>query len=193
MAFVEEDILGGHASFETPLGNLVADALRFVAKAEVSFIPNTFLGGSLPRGHLTEEKISRSILYPDDHVTVLLLQGSEICRMLEQSLSLFPNFNARFLQVSGVTVEFSQDIGMSFCGGNGRIRAVTVGGLPINLEKSYKAAMPLPLVQGFMGYVVRGSDNINTGIGIAQSISLYAKATHILRYRVEGRIKKLSR
>lgn len=188
LALVAEEIRGTPVLLESPLGNLVADAMRFQTNTEIAFVPNGNLGAGFKQGPLTEDLIIRAIVYPDDHIIVAYLRGSEILQILEQSLSLYPYSNARFLQLSGIKVQFSTQIGPTVFGGSGRLRNVFIGGHMLNLEQTYRCSMLLPMAQGFLGYPPFGRDITDTNVAIAQAVASFARIKQVLRYEVEGRI-----
>lgn len=192
IAFVEEEIQVGSSLLETPMGNLVADAIRFYSGTDAALIPNGYIGGGLPRGPLTRELIVRSLIYPDDTVVTAYLRGSELLQILEQSLSVFPFPNARFLQVSGMNIEFSDKTskkGDAVFGKEGRLRKVLLGRKEIEPEATYKIAMIRPMAQGFLGYPPVGRDFTDTKVTLVQALETYAKTRQVLRYGIEGRVR----
>lgn len=188
LAFVEEEIRGTPIFLESPLGNLFADAMRFQTGAEIAFIPNGHIGAGYPRGPLTEDILIHGLVYPDDHIVTTYLRGSEIWQILEQSLSLHPHPNVRFLQVSGIKFDFSTQLGPIVNGSKGHLRNVFINGQLLDTERTYRSAMLLPMAQGFLGYPPFGRDITNTNVSIAQAVSSFARIKQVLRYGIEGRI-----
>lgn len=92
---------------ESDLANVVVDALRDVSGADIAWLPAAaFNEISVSRDVPPAELVNRLLPYRDDRVVVLKLTGAQIRQALERSLTLYPQPNAGFLQVSGLTVTF---------------------------------------------------------------------------------------
>lgn len=92
---------------ESDLANLVVDALRDVSAADMAWLPAAaFNEVTLSRDTPPAEIVSRLLPYRDDRVVVLKLTGAQVQQALERSLTLYPQPNAGFLQVSGLKVTF---------------------------------------------------------------------------------------
>ncbi|MCS6948938.1 MAG: 5'-nucleotidase C-terminal domain-containing protein, partial [bacterium] len=86
---------------ESDLANVVVDALRDVSGADIAWLPAAaFHEVSLSRDTPPAEMVNRLLPYRDDRVAVLKLTGAQILQALERSLTLYPQPNAGFLQVS---------------------------------------------------------------------------------------------
>jgi 2',3'-cyclic-nucleotide 2'-phosphodiesterase (5'-nucleotidase family) len=66
---------------------------------------------------------------------------------LERAVSLYPQANQSFLQLSGIEVTFKKSAAP-----NSRIVSVSVGGSPLADGKTYSVAMPSLLAKGGLGY-----------------------------------------
>lgn len=85
---------------ETNLGNLVADALRFTTKAQVSFVNAGGIRAGIEAGDITYRNILDALPYSND-ISLLQVTGQQIMDFLEVSSAYTPNEFGGFLQVSG--------------------------------------------------------------------------------------------
>ncbi|HEY3284256.1 MAG TPA: 5'-nucleotidase [Armatimonadota bacterium] len=143
----------GAVTKETPLGNLVADAVRNAAKSEkvdAALVPaGSLTETALPEGQVSDEAIRKALAFPDDRVVAVKLTGEQIKKALERSVSLYPKKFLGYLQVSGITFSFKDgDVPEG-----SRVVNVRIAGVPLDLKKEYVVAMPEPLgVMGDHGY-----------------------------------------
>lgn len=119
-----------------------ADEIRTFASADVAF-----LGAGFLKGTFSKDDLATLLQYPTDEVVVLNLTGTQIRQALERSVSLYPQPNQSFLQVSGLDVQFKKSAAP-----NSRIASVTVSGAPLVDGKTYSVAMPSLLAKGGLGY-----------------------------------------
>ncbi len=89
---------------ESPLGDLIADAIRAAANAKVSFQNPYGIRGDLFQGKITRRDVFR-ILPFDDTIITMELTGRQIREILEQSLTK----QKGMLQISGLRVEYGRD------------------------------------------------------------------------------------
>lgn len=136
-------------SRENVLGGLVADAIREVAHADAAFIAASSFAEipALPRGNVSIESVLKALDFRSDSVLVVKLTGQQIVRALEHGLYLYPKPNSGFLQFSGLTVTIQPEAEKE-----GRVVSVKVGGSPLDLERTYRVAMPAPLANGALAY-----------------------------------------
>ncbi len=129
---------------EAEAGNLVADAVRLSAGADVALVPAAAFKGS----KAVSPETATALLDPaTDEIVVLSVRGSQLKDALERSVSFAGTPFAGFLQVSGLTFQYnaSHDIGE-------RVVKITVGGTPLDPKKLYKVATTRPLADGQQGY-----------------------------------------
>ncbi len=129
---------------EAEAGNLVADAVRLSASADVALVPAAAFKGS----KAVSVEAAAALLDPStDEIVVLSIRGSQLKDALERSVSFAGTPFAGFLQVSGLTFQYnaSHDIG-------DRVVKVTVGGAPLDPKRLYKIATTRPLADGQQGY-----------------------------------------
>lgn len=92
---------------ETNCGNLVADVVRDGCSADVALLNSGTLrsdtvhsAGSFTKKHLLQ------LLPMDDQLCTLQLNGAQLAKAIENSVSQWPRLEGRFLQVSGVSFVF---------------------------------------------------------------------------------------
>ena len=119
-----------------------ADVLRDFAGTD-----GAFLAAGLVKESYQASDLSSLLLYPTDEVVVVSLKGSQIRQALEKSVSLYPQQNSSFLQISGFEVTFSKN------GAPGqRIVSISAGGSRLDESRTYTIAMPNTLGRGGLGY-----------------------------------------
>lgn len=135
-------------SQEVSFGDLAADALRAAGNAQIALIGAiSFRSGTLPPGPLTAQRVSTLLTNPDETWAVSRLTGAQIRAALEHSVRTAPLPNNGFLQVSGMTLAYSQSGGR-----DQRLTAVNAAGGALNDAATYMVAMPLSLAKGGSGF-----------------------------------------
>lgn len=119
-----------------------ADVLREQTGAD-----GAFLAAGLVRESYKSDNLASLIQYPTDEVVLVQLKGSQIRQAFERSVSLYPQPNSSFLQISGFEVTFSK----SAAAGQ-RIMSIMAGSARLDDEKQYVVAMPNTLGRGGLGY-----------------------------------------
>ncbi len=120
-----------------------ADALKAFAGADGAFIA----AGMLKDGYEKSLDLDSMLLYPEDEMMVVKLTGAQVREALERSVSLYPQPNTSFLQLSGFEATFNKNAADGH-----RLTSITAGGAPVNNTASYLVAMPSRLAQGGYGY-----------------------------------------
>jgi 5'-nucleotidase len=191
---VELDSLNIHVrTQETNLGNLIADACRQWAKADVAL----FNGGSIranttfAAGPLTKRDVI-SMLPFQNPVVKIETTGAQIKAALENGVSqvVEESESGRFPQVSGLQFEYD---GRKPVGS--RVVKITINGQPIDEKKTYTLASNTYLIEGGDGYsmfknakylINEESAEIDSTI-VSNLISTAGEISP----KVEGRIKRL--
>jgi 2',3'-cyclic-nucleotide 2'-phosphodiesterase (5'-nucleotidase family) len=119
-----------------------ADAIRDFAGTDAAF-----LAAGLVNKTFDKDNLASLALYPTDGIAVLNLTGAELKQALERSVSLYPQPNEAFLQLSGIEAVFSKNAAPGQ-----RIVSVTVNGTKLDEKRTYTVAMPASLAQGGLGY-----------------------------------------
>jgi len=134
---------------ETNLGDLCADAYRAMSGADVAFVNGGGIRAQIPAGDITLDQIYS--VHPFGNVMCMVeVTGQQILDALEWGARNNPGENGGFLQVSGLTYEIHTYIASSaqsdengmFAGVSGeyRVKNVTVGGEPLDVNKTYTLA-----------------------------------------------------
>lgn len=118
------------------------DSLRSLAGTDIGFIHAGFL-----KDTYNPEDLASWLNFPTDEIAVLRLSGDEVRQALELGVSLYPEANKSFLQVSGLDIVFKK----SGPAGS-RIVSVSVNGVPLQSKKAYSVAVPSILAHGAVGY-----------------------------------------
>lgn len=136
------------SSKESALGNLVADAVKALAKTDAAFVPAlAFNEVTLPKGNVNSDDLLKALAYKTDTVVIVKLTGDQITKAMEHSLYLYPKSNSGFLQFSGLTVTINPDAEKEK-----RVLSIKIGGSALETGKTYKVAMPSPLAKGALVY-----------------------------------------
>ncbi len=159
---------------ENVLGNVVADAVRESAKADISLIDASAFEEqvSVPKGKFTTADLLKALSYKSDNIYVLKLTGEQVRAALEHGLFLYPKFNSAFLQFSGLMVTVNPD-----GGADKHIVSVKVGGDALENSKTYTVAMRAPLANGGLAYskIWKSSEKKDTEKTLEAAITAYLK------------------
>jgi 5'-nucleotidase len=173
---------------ETNLGNLVADAIRADAGAEIAITNAGSIRGNhvYPAGPLTRRTLVE--MHPFNNVIcVLSLRGQTVLAALNHAVSSLPAPNGRFPQVSGMTmaVERSAPVGS-------RVRDVMINGAPLDPNRTYTVAVSDFIFKGGDDYgMLKGQPvkvSPEAGNMISDALERYVAAKRDIAPVVEGRI-----
>lgn len=134
---------------ETNLGDLCADAYRTIGEADVAFVNGGGIRADITAGDVTYENIVN--VHPfGNELCVAEVSGQEILDALEMGAMNYPEESGGFLQVSGMTYTIDASVPSSVVtnaegefaevSGEYRVKDVTVGGEPLDTEKTYTLA-----------------------------------------------------
>jgi 2',3'-cyclic-nucleotide 2'-phosphodiesterase (5'-nucleotidase family) len=134
---------------ETNLGNFIADAMRAQARTDVAMINGGGIRSDrvIPPGPLTRRDLAA--MSPFGNVVMTLeLTGRVLREVLEQALPQREREAGGFLQVSGLSVTFdpARPAGQ-------RIVTMAVGGVPLDPDRTYTAAV--------VDYIGHGKDGLD--------------------------------
>ena len=110
-------------------------------------VDGAFMAAGLVKESFNRDDLSSLLQYPTDEVVVVSLTGAQIRAAFERSVSLYPQPNTSFLQLSGFEVSYNKSAAP-----DQRIVSVTVNGSPIDEKRIYQIAMPSSLGKGGLGY-----------------------------------------
>ncbi len=157
-------------SAETNLGDLCADAYRIMLEADVAFVNGGGVRANIAAGDITYEQIIA--VHPFGNEACLVeATGQEILDALEMGARNCPEENGGFLQVSGLTYTINTTIPSSVVlndegefvkvDGAYRVTNVTVGGVPLDLSKTYTLASHNYMIKsGGDGFVMFKDNNL---------------------------------
>lgn len=176
---------------ETNLGNLVSDAMRTQAQAQLALVPASYLKAVvIPAGPIDSARQEAMLSYPEDRLVVITLSSDQVRAALERSASLQPLPNKGFLQVSGLGFWF--DAGAP--AGRRVVRILGADGRALEAAARYRVAMPHSLARGALGYfrIFNGSPVTETNKTMLAALGQYLAAQGQVSPRVEGRIRSLT-
>jgi 2',3'-cyclic-nucleotide 2'-phosphodiesterase (5'-nucleotidase family) len=163
---------------ESNIGNLICDAMREAARAEIAFHNSGGIRANIPQGKITLEQVYA--LLPFDNLLISMdLTGRQILRILER--------NARgdygILQVSGLRVVYD----LNKRAGQRVIRA-EVAGRPLAPERRYRMVTNDFLAAGGDAFsAFRVGKNIRYGDALRDVFVDYLKKHSPVRPEIEGR------
>lgn len=172
---------------ETSFGDLAADAVQAAGGADIAFVGAiSFRPGTLAPGPLTKERVATLLANPDEVWAVSRLTGAQVRAALEHSVRTAPLPNNAFLQVAGLTFQYSTSAPQ-----HQRVRSVQVGGAALSDAANYTVAMPLSLAKGGSGYFKIFTKDAITRQGdtsLADAIAGFASQQGNVSYTGTGRI-----
>ncbi len=174
----EVDLVRTHPG-ESNIGDLVCDAMREAAKAEIAFHNSGGLRANIPKGKITTEQAYA--LLPFDNVLVSMdLSGKQVLRVLEKGVET----KYGVLQVSGLRVAYD----MSRPAGE-RVKEATVNGVPLSPDRTYRIVTNDYLAAGGDRFsAFRKGKNIRCGDTLRDVFVGYLKKHSPVRQRLDGRI-----
>jgi 2',3'-cyclic-nucleotide 2'-phosphodiesterase (5'-nucleotidase family) len=174
---------GGQA--ETPAGNLITDAMREYAGADIAVHNSAGIRANIPEGEITYRDVYQVDIFGNTVVTGLFT-GAQVQEMLEVSV----NGHHAIFQVSGVRMTYARkrSIGQ-------KVLSVTVGGEPLDPARTYKVATNSFLASGTgeYGIFLRGADVEDSYMPLRDVIAGYVRQHSPLDVRIEGRITAVER
>lgn len=156
---------------ETAIGNLCADAFRYVSGADIAFANGGGVRNDILKGDITKEDILK--VHPfGNMLCVCEATGQEILDALEFSASAWPSETGGWICPSGISYEIHTYIpsgvvrdenGMFVkVDGEYRVKNVLVGGQPLDLNKTYTLAAHNYMLQNMGDGYTMFADNVYT-------------------------------
>jgi 5'-nucleotidase len=198
---------------DTPLGNLVADAIRKGAAGagfpvDFALEANGYIACKIHRGKVVGNDVLKSVPYGYDPVTglgfkldVVMLAGLQILAGLEYSVSMVEYIDDASLQASGLTFEYDSSKAsmnpevliynmMNGIPEWGRVDpfSIKVNGNPINFAGTYWVALSEQLHAFLMANGLDPWAEMQTGLFEYNVVRDYMSGRRFLNYGVEGRI-----
>jgi 5'-nucleotidase/UDP-sugar diphosphatase len=176
---------------ETAIGNMITDAnvwyFKTVAKQNIDFAFHN--GGNmraeLPKGKLTREQIL-TVLPFENYLYIVSLKGSQV-------LELF-NFIATIPQGNGGFPQFSKEVRYTLDVPGKAVRDLSIGGAPVDPNKTYRFCTNDYLLGGGDGYTVlkNSIDPFNTSLLLSYVVIEYiASQNGIISPATDGRMRVL--
>ena len=131
---------------ETNLGNLLTDLMRTRLSTDIALINAGQIRRSLEPGPVTLGDVL-SVLPFDSALVTLQITGAVLRQALEHSVSQWPNHSGRFFQMSGLQVTYN-----AMVPGGSRVRDILIGGVPLDISKTYSVATDAFVADGGDGY-----------------------------------------
>jgi 2',3'-cyclic-nucleotide 2'-phosphodiesterase (5'-nucleotidase family) len=198
---------------DTPLGNLVADAIRSEVSAagfpaDFALEANGYITYKIHRGKVVGNDIMKSVPYGYDFATglgfkldVVLLAGLQILAGLEYSVSMVEYTDDVSMQASGLTFEYDstkspmgpEQLIYNLTHGIpewGRVNpfSIRVNGNPLNLEGTYWVALSEQLHTFLLANGLEPYAAMPTGLFEYNVVRDYMARQGVLSYGIEGRI-----
>jgi 2',3'-cyclic-nucleotide 2'-phosphodiesterase (5'-nucleotidase family) len=173
---------------ETNLGNLVADAIRASAGADIALVNSGSIRGDrvYPAGPLSRRTLLA--MQPFGNVICrLVVPGRVVQQALNSGTAQWPAAAGRFPQVSGLT--FTLDARRA---AGDRVTNVRVGGEPLAPERAYTIAIPDYLLNGGDGYEMFRGQRVTIGPDageiIVAALEKYVETQRQVAPGLDGRI-----
>jgi 5'-nucleotidase/UDP-sugar diphosphatase len=162
---------------ETALGNLISDACVWYFKTlykqriDFAFHNGGNIRDGLPQGPVTRERIL-TILPFENYLYIVSLKGVDIIELFEFIASI-PQGAGGFAQVSKevrYTIDYSD--------GAARLKDLSIGGEPVDPERTYRFCTNDYILGGGDGYAVmeRAEDPFNTSLLLSYVVAEYIRA-----------------
>jgi 5'-nucleotidase / UDP-sugar diphosphatase len=176
---------------ETAVGNIVTDAnawyFKTISGMDIDFVMHN--GGNiraeLPKGPITQERIL-TILPFENYLYIVSMSGSQI-------IELF-NFIATIPQGNGGFPQFSSGVRLTIdkTSGSGVVKELTIGGKPVDPNKTYRLCTNDYILGGGDGYEVmkKANDPFNTSLLLSYVVTEYIRAQKSpVKPVTDGRLK----
>ncbi|MCE5322878.1 5'-nucleotidase C-terminal domain-containing protein [bacterium] len=176
---------------ETAVCDLIADAVRAELNTDIAFIAASEVNAKdtpFEAGEISSSDINALVSYPDDPLAEVSITGKALRQALEKSVSIYPQPNLGFLQVSGLEFTFdpSKDIGE-------RVTSVKVAGAQIIDSRTYTVGMTNSMANGALGYwKIWSSGDVkhrHSDKSIIKAVEDYMTANKTIDYGTLDRIK----
>jgi len=176
-------------SEESAIGNLIADAMRTAARADVALTNGGGIRGDkiYEAGDVLTRRDILSELPFGNKTVVVELTGAQIKEALENGYSAIEDASGRFAHVSGMRVQ----VNLSNAAGK-RVTGIEIGGSPIDPQKTYTLATNDFLLRGGDGYTVftegKVIRSVLDGNLMASDVMVYVRIKGTDSATVDGRV-----
>jgi 5'-nucleotidase/UDP-sugar diphosphatase len=162
---------------ETAIGNMVTDANVWYFKTvynqdiDFAFHNGGNIRAALPKGKLTQEQIL-TVLPFENYLFIVSLKGPQVIELFD--------FIATIQQGAGGFPQFSKEVRytLDYSGGQRRVTGLTIGGAPVDPNRTYRFCTNDYLLGGGDGYTVltRSENPFNTSLLLSYVVVEYIKA-----------------
>ena len=164
--------------FESNLGNLVCDAMRWATGADAAIQNNGGIRTTLPKGGITLEQVFMLLPF-DNNLITMDLTGAQIAGILEQNAK-----TDGMLQVSGLRVVYDRSAPEG-----SRVKELDVGGVPADPLRAYRVTTNDFLAAGGDRFgIFREGKNAVVGDNVRDAFLAYLQTHSPVSPRIEGRI-----
>jgi 5'-nucleotidase/UDP-sugar diphosphatase len=175
-------------SGESAIGNLIADALRTSATAEVAIVNGGGIRGDkfYPAGTKLSKRDILDELPFGNKTMLTIVPGKAILAALENGFSQLDRLSGRFPQVSGLSIVADPAAAPA------RVKTLMVNGEALDLARDYKLATNDFMALGGDGYgMLAGKTQVSADSGtrlVALDVIDYVETLKLIDAKVEGRI-----
>jgi 5'-nucleotidase len=172
---------------ETNLGNLIAESLLDVSGADVALTNGGGIRASIDVGDITKGEVLTVLPYGNT-VRVIELTGADIWAAIENGITDYPEQKGAFPHIAGMTVEFD-----SSKEANSRVVSIEIGGVAIDLSKTYTLATNDYLVSGGDGYTMFTGKNVVAEFGAMDEVLIdFINANGTEKGAITDRLKDIA-
>ena len=182
---------------DSPMGNLVTDALRLRTGADIAITANGLISEGLPEGPLVAADVFRTVSYGYDLETGLGLRvatfditGAELVHGLEATLAFLGVSRDFFLEVSGMRFSYDPEEPV---GTRVPLSTVRIGRDRLDPSRSYSVAVNTGIVVLLPMLGVEVSNVQLLPILEYEAVLDHVRALGTLDARSDGRIRELAR
>lgn len=199
---LEERWEEGNPHRDTPLGNLISDAIKAEVEkygypVDFALEANGYIGHKIYKGKVVGNDVLRSVPYGYDPISGLgfkiktvLLAGAQILAGLEYTVSMVEYIDDLSLQASGLTFEYDSSKPPAPLGEFSRLdpASVRINGEPVNPEGLYWVALNEQLASLLKSLGMVPFDEMETGLFEYNVVRDFMRKKRRLSYISEGRI-----
>ncbi|WP_129629608.1 bifunctional metallophosphatase/5'-nucleotidase [Candidatus Oscillochloris fontis] len=172
---------------ETNLGNLIADAMLIKTRNRGGQLAITNGGGiraSIPAGAISMGQVLEVLPFGNTLATVDL-SGAHVWAALENGVSQVESGAGRFPQIAGFSFTYNPALPVG-----SRVTSVTYAGAPMDSNAYFRVVTNDFMLGGGDGYTTfaQGSNQLNTGLILADVVQEYISTNSPINAIAEGRI-----
>jgi 5'-nucleotidase len=162
---------GSGSGGESPLGNLVADALRAATGADMALTNAAAIRSDLPAGEVKWSDVMTALPF-ENHLVTYELSGTQVLQLLESQWHIGPDDRLRLLKISGLSYVWDGSAPLD----QHVLRACDGGGAPLDPARRYRVATN--------DYLAKGGDELTffkplTPLSTTQTLDSEALARHL--------------